>query len=484
MTKLKTNKLKTALLTSLLALAGAALAAGAPANSTITNTGTFEYTDDAGTTQAQDSNKVNVTVTQVYAVQLGADGSRATPGEVVSGTPGQNAELHYTLTNAGNGPDTYTLTTDDGAGAPVGVTYYTVDGAGNRTAVTGNKVALPADGSANLIAVFAVPANAGGAQAYYVNPTATSSGSTAANPVTDGNNVHEVSTRSIHNLTFSPDRSLTVTSPGAVDGLHTLTNTGNTPIASGDLAGSGTLSDPAGVLAGVSYVVGDGTRSGTGAATLTAALQSYLSGGAIAAGSGVTVTATYSAVSGKNAGDAATDALKVYFTGTSNTTDEYVIGAGNAQTATDSVTVVRGAAAVTKDVENCHLDLNCAAPTAGATGAKPGEYLRYTVTVKNTGTAALKFPALKDYVPVNTVFAKLSGAASAGTVLYSLDKASWNASAPSGLATSTADTSGPFVYVGLDSNASGAVDAADSLAPNATLTLIITVKVRDTGSSN
>lgn len=477
------NKLKTVLLTALLASAGAALAVGAPAGSTITNTGTFEYTDDAGTPQAKPSNALSVTVTQVYAVQLGANGDRTNPGEVVNGDPGKDAELHYTLTNTGNGADTYTLTTDDGAGGAVSVTYYIVNGT-TRTAVTNNQITLPADGSVNLIAVFAVPTGAGGAQNFYVNPTATSSGSTAANPVTDGDNVHEVSTRSIHNLTFTTDNSLTVTSPGAVNGAHTLTNTGNTPIVGGDLAGSGALADAAGVLSGVTYMVSDGVSSGAGAATLTAALQNYLSKYTIAAGSSVTVTAAYTAAIGKNAGDAATDALRVYFAGATSSTDEYVIGAGNAPTATDTVTVVKGAASVLKSVENCHLDPTCAAPSAAPSGAKPGEYLRYTVTVSNTGTAGLKFPAVKDYVPANTVFVKLSGASSAGTVLYSLDKTSWNAAVPTGLATSSSDTSGPFVYVGLDSNSSGAVDAADSLAPNATLTLIITVKVRDTGSSN
>lgn len=114
----------------LLAMAGmAAHAAAPPAGASISNQASASYADGSGVPRTVTSNVVSTTVTQVASLLLTANGNRtATPGSVVY--------YPHTLTNTGNGLDTFSLTAvsastpfqmttvqifaDNGSGLPTG----------------------------------------------------------------------------------------------------------------------------------------------------------------------------------------------------------------------------------------------------------------------------------------------------------------------------------------------------------------------------
>lgn len=78
--------MKRLLITALLATASAALAAGTPVGTIITNTASLDSVDDAGQDVSTPSNAVTLTVKHVAAVAITPDGPDATqPGQVVIG---------------------------------------------------------------------------------------------------------------------------------------------------------------------------------------------------------------------------------------------------------------------------------------------------------------------------------------------------------------------------------------------------------------
>jgi len=477
------KQILTLALTLAAALGGTSLAAGAGAGSTISNVGVFETTDAGGTTANTPSNAVDLTVTQIAALTVGADGTVANPGETVNATPGQNAVLTYTVTNTGNGSDTLNLRTVDGNGNPITTTLYREsDGvpglSAGDTPIT--SVNLAADESATVYAVYAVPANAPANTNVYVNLIGTTTVTNTGTPATDANNVHLASAVTVVNFTIDGTKNANITTPGVVSLTHLLTNTGNGTLDPATLNGTSTINDPAAVLASVRYVVSYNGVSTPANASFQAALQAAP---ALPAGESYTITTTYTSNAGKLAGDQATNALSVYDTATDSATLSNRVPAAQAVNTSDTLTVIKGAAAVTKVAVTC-ADAACTAPVSNPSSAKPGEYIRYTVEVRNTGNAGLPYATLRDYTPRNTSFVSVTGSSSqTGAVLFSTDRATWNTAAPTTLSENIF-SSGPFAYVGLDSNNDGTVNSADTLAPGATLTLVITVKVRDTGVSN
>src|SRR3954471_7079589 len=80
---------------------GSALASP-PVGTVIGNQAAATYTDAGGTLRNVSSNIVLTTVAQVKSFTLTANGARAA-------APGQTVYYPHTITNIGNGPDTYTL---------------------------------------------------------------------------------------------------------------------------------------------------------------------------------------------------------------------------------------------------------------------------------------------------------------------------------------------------------------------------------------
>lgn len=83
-------------------MTGRAVAAPPPANSVIGNQASATYNDAAGNSRSATSNLVTTTVQQVFSHTLVADVTKYV-------APGSTVYFPFTLTNTGNGVDTYTL---------------------------------------------------------------------------------------------------------------------------------------------------------------------------------------------------------------------------------------------------------------------------------------------------------------------------------------------------------------------------------------
>ncbi|MEF2277501.1 hypothetical protein V3W47_04260 [Deinococcus sp. YIM 134068] len=479
--------MKKLLITALLAAASSALAVGAPAGTTISNTGLFEYTDETGTPTNTPTTPVVITVSAVYHPTIPQNGTVQNPGQVQTALPGQTATLVYDVTNNGNATDTLDLTltvTDGQTGQPLTATIYLDEGNGSFDGTEPIVTSLPnmaADETRKVLVRYTEPANAPGNQETYVNLTATSQGDTTQK---DDDNVGLITATSIVNFTLDSDNSVTTTPTGTVTASHTLTNTGNATIVASTLEATATLTDAGVASGGISYTV---TNSSTGAQVSNANLETALrNAGDLPAGETYTIVVSYTGAASADNGETFTNVLSVYSNAVDATGFDNRVESAQAVSDTDTVTVNRGIASVSKTADNCGADQNCANPTLNTTTAKPGDFVRYTVTVTNTGGSALRFPTLRDYVPANTVFESVTGSSTqtGAGIAYSNDRTNWFAANPTALATSTTATSGPFVYVGLDSNNNNVVDAGDSLAPGQTLRLVITVQVRNSGNSN
>jgi len=94
---------------SMLLTSASVLAAGTPAGTQIVNQATATYTDQNGVSQTAASNEVITEVSQVCGLTIVPNGTESAPGQSQEAAPGNTVYFSYTLTNTGNGPDTYEL---------------------------------------------------------------------------------------------------------------------------------------------------------------------------------------------------------------------------------------------------------------------------------------------------------------------------------------------------------------------------------------
>ncbi len=80
-----------------------------PANTVIGNQATASYFDSTNTKQSVQSNQVNTTVAQIGGVTLSNDGTK-------TAAAGNTVSIPHTVTNTGNGSDTFTITAVDSVG--------------------------------------------------------------------------------------------------------------------------------------------------------------------------------------------------------------------------------------------------------------------------------------------------------------------------------------------------------------------------------
>ncbi|MDD2774570.1 MAG: hypothetical protein PHU06_01295 [Gallionella sp.] len=237
---------------------GVALAAPL-AGSTIGNQAAATYTDASLIVRTATSNTVITTVTQVAGVLL------VTPNNVVA-APGQPVSLPHTLTNTGNGTDTFALTSALTTGTALlsAITYFpdtNCDGVADS-------------GSPSITSIGPLVA---GAKACFVAVTTVGgtapSGATGSNivTVTSGllNTVTAANTDTVtvsNNAVIGVTKSMTVAAAvGPATGVNltytlTYTNTGNAT------ATDVVLTDV--MPAGTTYVAGSGRWSGSGATAL------------------------------------------------------------------------------------------------------------------------------------------------------------------------------------------------------------------------
>lgn len=242
--------------------------AATAAGTMISNQASATYTDATLTARTATSNTVVTVVQQVASLTLTADGAKT----VVAG--GQVSYPH-TLTNTGNGADTFALTnTNSGDFAMASVLFYADangDGVADDAIPITASGSLAADEVFKFVAVATTPgtAAAGSTNALMLTATSNFDGGVAAS----NTDTTTVSGRAIVNVTKTMD-NLSGPSPS---GPHTITlSYSNAGMAA---ASNVTLLDT--LPAGMSYVAGSARWSTSGAAVLSDADNTDNQGGMV-----------------------------------------------------------------------------------------------------------------------------------------------------------------------------------------------------------
>lgn len=223
-----------ALLAGGLVVSIAPAVAATAAGTLIKNLATVTYEDAAGNQYSAQSNEAVITVKQVYEAEISSDSTK-------TATAGQIAYIQHTLTNNGNGTDTYALTatndgtiTDDLTSSSVKV-YRDLNGNGlvdaGEPEVT--NVTLAAGESAELVIAVAVPSSATTGDELGVILTATSTNGTVTDASTGkGTDTFDGTNQDL--ITVSGDAVLNYTKSAVLNAATnqitytlTITNTGN-----------------------------------------------------------------------------------------------------------------------------------------------------------------------------------------------------------------------------------------------------------------
>ncbi len=247
-------------------------AQAAPAAGTaIGNQASATYTDASSTPRTVTSNVVIAIVQQVASLTLTQNASRTV-------SVGSQVSYPLTLTNSGNGTDTFSLaSSQSGAFAFTSVVFYADangDGVADNTTPITSSGALAMGEVFRFVAIGTVPGTASSGNANSLVVTATSSFSPALNAsVTE-------STTVTSNAVIAVTKSMSAPNGLPGSGPHTVTLTYNN---SGNTAASAVQLRDA-LPSGMSYVAGSGRWSASGATVLTDASN------ADAQGSGPTIT--------------------------------------------------------------------------------------------------------------------------------------------------------------------------------------------------
>lgn len=238
-------------------MAGTVRAATPLAGTSIGNQASATYVDGSSVTRSVSSNVVSTVVQQVAALTLTQDLSK-------TAAAGTQVSYPVTLTNTGNGTDSFSLTQSNGtAFAFNSVTFYADangDGVADNTTPITNTGSLAPGAVFRLVAVGNVPTTAANLAVNSLVITATSGFATTVSAfVTD---TTTITSNAVVNVTKTMSAA---SGPSPSTAAHTVTlsysNTGN-------IAATGvTLTDA--LPAGMSYVAGSGRWSATGATVLT-----------------------------------------------------------------------------------------------------------------------------------------------------------------------------------------------------------------------
>jgi large repetitive protein len=357
-----------------------------PEGTVITNTATASWTDANGNTYTPVTASVSVTV----GFLAGPDVS--SPATVTPASPSTGNELAFTITNAGNGIDQFSVAFTAAPGLTISgyrvgsTTYATL--AELNAALAGTDVS--AASSVTVVAVYTVAPGQGG-QTLPLTMTATSVRTTTASDASTTNVIPVVTA------------GVNVTPDGAT--VQRLPSNGTQYTQVFSVSNTGNASDTFTLVAqsnGTAVVIVSATGTGVSGGQVT-----------IAPGNSVDVTVTYT-VSSVAAGT--TDVITL--TATSGT------NVAVADDGTLTVTVIRAALSMTKEAfrDNQATSINNTTDRV-----VPGEYLQYRITVTNTGAAAAATVAISDPLPSDVAYVSAAGDAagwtigeSAGTVSASL----------------------------------------------------------------
>ncbi len=236
--------------------AGPVQAAAPLAGTSIGNQSSATYVDSSAITRSVSSNTVATIVQQVAAVTLTTNLSK-------TASAGTQVSYPVTLTNTGNGTDTFAFSTAmSGSFNFTSVTYY-ADANGDGVADSATPItstgALASGAVFRLVAVGNVPTTATTGQVNTLVITATSGfapGTTAA--VTDTTTISS-------NAVINVSKTMSASSGASGSGPYTVTLSYNN---TGNIAATGvTLTDA--LPGGMTYVAGSGRWSVTGTAPLS-----------------------------------------------------------------------------------------------------------------------------------------------------------------------------------------------------------------------
>ena len=370
-------------------LAGVAHAAAPLAGTSIGNQASASYVDQSSVTRNVTSNVVTTIVQQVAALTLQQGLSKTV-------SAGSQVSYPLTLTNTGNGTDTYNLTqTNSGAFVFTSVTFYADangDGVADNTTPITSTTALAPGGVFRFVAVGNVPTTATNLQV----DTMVVTGASVFTPATTAS-VTDTTTITT-NAVINVNKSMSAISGASPSTGYTVTltysNTGNTA------ATAVTLVDA--IPAGMTYVAGSGRWSATGATVLTDATGDLQGSGptinysltgatvtgiinTVAAGQSGTVTFQVDIASGLTAGPLNNTANYTYNDGAAT------VGPVNTNT---FVFTVNQTASVTSNSTT-------AAPIVVASAAQ-GSTVSFSNIFTNTGNAADSFDITIDTLTLAT----------------------------------------------------------------------------------
>ena len=380
----------------------AAYAAAPAAGTSIGNQASATYTDGSGTSRTVTSNTVQTVVQQVASLTLSSNGNK-------SAAVGSTVYYSHTLTNTGNGTDTFALTSASASSNPFVPSSITIYPDANGTGVPSgpaitSSAALAAGATFQFIVAVVVPGTATSGQTNVQTVTATSGFNTALKAT--NSDTTTVSANAVISLTKSVSASNGAPGSGPYTYTLTYTNTGNST------ATNVTVSDT--IPAGLTHQTGSGLWSVTGSTALneTSKAPQGTAPNTIIYDYTVTKTNTVTATLAQvQPGQSGTISFTVKVNagqapGVINNTASlsYSDGSGSTVSGTSNTTpfTVTQVASVT-------------ITSPAVTSANPGSTVTFINTVTNTGTGTDTFNI--------TLAAPTTGAFPAGTsfVLYKTD---------------------------------------------------------------
>ena len=383
------------LATTLFAAAHGALAATA-AGTQITNQATATYFDSANKQQAATSNTVVTTVQQVASLTMPA-------GTAKSAAASAQVVYPHSVTNTGNGADTFNLTSANSGGFTMtGVVFYADangDGvADNATPITSTG-SLAAGATFSFVAVGTLPAGVANGTTNALTVTATSAfTNTVKATSTDTTTVASAAQLDITANTAGSsapgagagaEAAAVITNPVAAGGTTRFTlvlnNAGGSPDTFNLQSSTSATFANQNLPSGWTVVFKDGSGN-------------VITSASVAAGGQTIVYADVTVPAGATQGT--TD---LYFRVTSPTSNVGDI-------IHQAVTVGEAPAPLTLSKAQA-LDKECDGtadtPYSNApitTGAVPGACIRYQITATNSGAANVNLVIIRDDIPANTTY--------------------------------------------------------------------------------
>lgn len=366
------------------------------AGTSITNQATATYLDSTLTSRSATSNTVVTVVQQVASIGLSA-------GSTKNAAPGAQVTYAHTITNNGNGADTFALAaTNSGAYMMTGVVFYADangDGiADNATPITttGN---LAPGAVFRVVAVATLPAGATNGASNNVVIT-TTSGFNGAVTATATDTTTVLTSASIDMTANASGGAAPGAGPG-VEATAVVTNTtsaGTTTRYTLYLNNSGGSTDVFNLAASTDGTFGATTLPSGWTVVFRDANGQVITSSSVAAGTSALGYADVTVAPG--AADGTTDLYFRALSPTSGVTDR-LHAAVTVVTAGPQVTLAKTQA----------LDANCdgVADTAFSaanitTGAVPGACIRYEITATNVGATNVSGVVISDNIPANTVY--------------------------------------------------------------------------------